>query len=407
MAQARTLRPQRRFNEDNIPHQSICEPDPCLQYTHQAFGSSHQLSSLDFQMAESILVCDALMQHCCELTSLKRGQYPCDSYMPSQSWALQQSPSQDNKPSVATCNIRSSNNMNYPPGQSWTSPTTFDWQRAMHQVDLVEPYIVPETDGQFRQNQELVYNPLAAQNTVIKGIGEYGGRASWVPSGLNGLPRGSSANGSDADTNNSMSPKSYISDDLENSYSPGPMSDYASSVVNWHGGYPRGSTNPAMPSSQFVPYPAQKVEDVPVAQVGPNMAMTVVPSTSFRRQGEAVATFEDAQQSGSEYSYSQGSSPGASPWFRPNYAHNLNGLPLRPHNAQGRNSHSANDTSLSSANDDHRMQYRQASWNGSRANIPTQSRMQDRFQVPKKRRAAYRRKEERPDLQDDQESDGR
>jgi hypothetical protein len=313
---------------------------------------------------------------------LKRGQYPCDSYTPSQSWALQHSPSQDNKPSVATCNIPNSNNMTYPSGQSWTSPTTFDWQRAMQQVDLVEPYIVPEADGQFRQNQELVYNPIAAQNTVVKSIGEYGGRA-WVPSGLNGLSRGASANGSDADTSSSMSPRSYISDDLENSYSPGPMSDYTSSVVNWHGGYPRSSVNPAMSSSQFAPYPARKVEDNPAAQVGSNMTMTVVPSTSFRRQGEAVATFDDAQQSGSEYSYSQGSSPGASPWFRPNYAHNLNGLPLRPYNGQGPNPHSASDTNLSSANDDRRMKYRSAPWNGSRANIPTQSRMQDRFQVPR------------------------
>jgi hypothetical protein len=62
MAQARTIRPQRSFNEDNLPRQSVSEPDPCLlHYSQQSFGSSHQLNSFDLQMAESILVCDALI----------------------------------------------------------------------------------------------------------------------------------------------------------------------------------------------------------------------------------------------------------------------------------------------------------------------------------------------------------
>jgi hypothetical protein len=316
---------------------------------------------------------------------VKRGHCTGDSYMPSQPWILQHSPSQDNKPSVATSSIPSSNSLTYPESQNWAGAsslaTTFDWQCAMQQV---EPYIMP-ADDHFRQNQELVYNPIAAQNTVVKGADAYGGRASWVPSGLNGLPRGVSANGSDADTSSSMSPKSYISDDFENSYSPGTMSDYTLPVVNWHGGYSRGSANPTAPSSQFGSYPARKMEmeDVQAVQMGSSMAMTVVPSTGYRRQADAITTFEDVQQSGSEYSYSQGSSPRASPWFQPNYAHDLNGLPLRPRNTQDRNPHSASDTSLSSANDDRRMQYRSATWTGSRANVPAQSRMQDRFQVPR------------------------
>jgi hypothetical protein len=241
---------------------------------------------------------------------------------------------------------------------------------------------MPEVDDQFRRNQELVYNPIAAQNTVVKGIGAYGHRASWAPSGLNGLPRAVSANGSDADTNPSSSPKSYISDDLENSYSPGPMSDYASPVVNFHG-YPKGSPNHAGPSSHFASYPVQKTDDDTAVSMGLRMPMAVVPSTGLTKHGDTITTLEDAQQSGSEYSYSQGSSPGASPWYVPNYSHQLSGLPLRQRDTQGRMFHSTSDTSLSSTNNDRTTQHRSAPWTGSRANTSTQNRMQDRFQVPR------------------------
>jgi hypothetical protein len=300
-----------------------------------------------------------------------------------QPWASQQSPSHDNKSSVTARNIPSSNSLIYPPQQGWGEASgltgTFDWQRAMQEA---EPYIVPDADDRFRRNQELVYNPIAAQNTVVKGIGAFGVQASWAPSGLNGLPRGVSANGSDPDTNNSASPQSYASDDPETSYTPGPLSDYASPIVNFHG-YPRGSPTHTGPPSQFGSYPVQKMDDPTGTQVGSSMGMAVVPSTSFRRQGDATATFEDTQHSGSEYAYSQGSSPGASPWYDPHYSHDLSGLPFRRRDTQVRNPHSASDTSLSSANDDRRSQYRSAPWNGPRTSVPTQSRMQDRFQVPR------------------------
>jgi hypothetical protein len=316
---------------------------------------------------------------------VKRGHYSSDSYTQLQPWVSQRSDLQHNKPSVSTCSIPGSS-LTYPPGQSWHGASglsgAFDWQGAFQgAIQQLEPYIMPEVDDQFRRNQELVYNPIAAQNTVVKGINAYGDGASWSPSGVNGLPRGASTSGSDADSNNSLSPKSYISDDLEHSYSPGPMSDYASPVVNFHG-YPKGSPNNG-PPSHFGSYPVQKMEDNTHLPMSSNMAMAVVSSTRFKKHGDTITTFEDTQQSGSEYSFSQGSSPRASSWYAPNYSHQLSGLPLRQRDTQGHMFHSASDTSLSSANNDRSTQYRSAPRADSRANTSTHNRMQDRFQVPR------------------------
>lgn len=140
-----------------------------------------------------------------------------------------------------------------------------------------------ESDGQFYQNNELVYNPMAAQNMVIKGIDEYGGQAPWMQSALVGASRGVNTSGSDLDTS-TPSPKSFFSDDFEAAYSPGLMPTQVS--PDWHG----------YQSSAYAMKRSTSSDELPSPRV-----------------------------------VSQGCSPGISPWYKADYSHDLTGLPLALH----------------------------------------------------------------------------
>ncbi|KAF1833808.1 hypothetical protein BDW02DRAFT_648109 [Decorospora gaudefroyi] len=381
MSQA-PLHRQHSFEELDILSPLLSQPPSSLHYNHQAFEDAHQFGNLGdcHAIMQPMLVSDPLTESSTVYQQL--GQYGPDRYMSSHALAPQQASPEDCKPSITTSANSSSPNQNFHGLPVVTS--SFDWQYAIQQT---ESYTVPGSDGHYRQNHDLAYNPIAAQNTVVKGLGEYENQASWVPSGLSGMPRGITANGSDVDTNTSTSPKSYSSDDFDNTYSPGPVSDQSSPAGNWHG-YPISPPNSALPLSHYGPYTAQKTENAVKfdlsgdPQMSMSMAMAVAPSERFRRQGDAsFPSFGEAQQSGSKYSYSQASSPTTSPWYSPNYLHESTALPIRPGDSQGRNPHSTSDSSTSSPSNDRRTQHRSDPWNGSHTDASTQHQMQARFQV--------------------------
>jgi hypothetical protein len=265
------------------------------------------------------------------------------------------------KPTAAVSTCSSSNTLAYSANQNWDAPAavnnTFDW----HHATQMEPYIMSESDGQFRQNNEFAYNPMAAQNMGVKGMGEYGSQASWVPSGLHGVPREVSANGSDLDTN-TPSPKSFFSDDFETAYSPALMSDQASPDLY---GYQSSGYAMKQPTSSSG-LPSNRVG---LPGMGHGLPMANEHPTPCIRLGDVpIASFEDNRQAGSEYSCSQGSNPDTSPWYQLNYAHDLSGLPLIPHHGPNENTR--------------RTEHPSETWNASRVNVPAHNQMQARFQVP-------------------------
>ncbi|KAF1947339.1 hypothetical protein EJ02DRAFT_140499 [Clathrospora elynae] len=381
MTQA-VLQQQRGVDEHNLLRQSFPHPHSELQYNPQALNNLHQFGDVQqgYEMAHSIL----------------QRPYRSDSYMQAQAWPFQEGQQHGLRSSVTAPANPSSNVHAYSPNRSWGAASAHNnISYELNHEMMLEPCIMPESDDQFRRNAELLYNTMAAQNTVVKARGQYGDVRSWVPSVVNGLSREVSVNGSDLDTIDSHSPKSSMSDDFDHSYSPGPMSEQASPGGNWHGGgysapfqaLKEPSPVSASSMSPFGSAPVHKssnTTDIDMSGLpllGSNMTMSFVPPAEFG--GYANVPIASFQNTDSEYSHSQESSPNASPWFLPNYSHDLTGLPYRTRTALGHNAQSDSDTSVSSANDSRCTQYRSAPWTETRAVLPAQDRLQARFQVPR------------------------
>ena len=307
--------------------------------------------------------------------------------MQPQPWTLQSSPSGDAKPAVTVRNDPSTS-LIYPSDQTWSDATdassSFNWHQAIQQV---EPYIVHGSELQFDTNRNLLYNHAVTQNGVAKGY-QYTDEGLWVQSPLNGLPRVLNTGQSGTAIRTSISPKSYASDDFDNSYSPGSMPDQTSPAGNWHA-YPTSSPNPVVPSPQTESYNTDG-DLTGLPQMETSVPIALLPSAGCNGQGQVSRITEEAPMSGSEYSYSHTSSPGASQWYLPNYLHDISALPLRPRNAIAYTNHPASDTSPSHTYNDRRSQCRPDPWTSSQV-VPTQDRMQTRFQLPRSATAQAQR----------------
>ncbi len=314
-----------------------------------------------------------------ELTTVKESHY-----MQTQPWALQQVEQEDAQYTAAAPATPSSTILTYRSDQNWSggSASSFDWNGALQQA---QPYIVPNSDPQFHQNHALVYDPTPAlQNTIEKTFGDV--RTSWASSGINGLPRGMTADKSVLSTSMSPSPKSYLSDDFENTYSPVSILDQASPCGNWKAS-PVTGLNAALSSSSCRSFLPQNVDGnigcSALPRMGADIAIATVSSDGSSRLDRApIAPFEDDQQSGSEYSRSRNSSAGHSPWYGLNYSYDTTSLPFRTRNV-ATYSNPTSDTSFSSTEEARPTQYHSAPWSNSRPSTHVQYRTQDRFQVPR------------------------
>lgn len=321
------------------------------------------------------------------MTVTKANQCGPDSYMQSQSWALQPAASGNIKPSVAAP-IDPSSSVVYPSDQTWSSapviPSSFNWHQAMQQV---EPYILQESDSQFGRSHELLYGSVGAHNAVAKGF-EYNGQATWAPPQLDRLPRVVNTGLADAAMRNSISPKSYASDDFDNSYSPGSMPDQVSPGGNWQG-FQMSSPNTFIPPPKSESYYTD-ADFAGLPQMGAGMALPFAQSTDGGGQGHVPQISEEVPLPKSEHSPSQNSSVGRSTWRTEQYQQCTSGLSIRPRNAVGHNGHPSSDTNLSSEDDDWHRRYRPSPWNSPHT-TPTQGRFQARFQVPRSASAQAQR----------------
>jgi hypothetical protein len=281
--------------------------------------------------------------------------------MQAQAWTLQPASSENIK-STGAAAADSHSSMAYPSGQNWTgateASTSFDWHHAIQQV---EPYSLRESDSKFGQNNELLYSHLAAQNTITKGY-DCTGQAKWASAQLSGLPHGANSVLSNVAMRTSISPKSYTSDEFDNSYTPGSMPDQASPSGNWHG-LPMSSPNTVVSSPKAKSYYAN-VGHTGVPRMEGNVGLSLTPSTDCTGQGQALRIPEKAPLSGSEHSYSHDSSPSASPWYASRY--------------------------IPSTEDIWNTPCRSDPWIDPHA-TPTQDRIQARFQMPRSASAQAQR----------------
>ena len=212
--------------------------------------------------------------------------------------------------------------------------------------------------SQFHRNNGLVYNAMAAQNTTVKEFGTYDGSASCTSPKFNGLP-----GGVDVDASTSVSPKSYLSDDLEDTYSPGSLPGQTSPVPHWQS-YPQ--------SVQPESYHVFKTESPTDVELNGLPRMDAMPAPLTR------TPFQHGQQSSSKYSYLYDSSGADAPWYHTNYPHGPSMSTFAVHNAESYNVHSASNTSASSAQGDNSIQSHQTA---SYPTLPTHNQPQVRFQT--------------------------
>jgi hypothetical protein len=299
--------------------------------------------------------------------------------MQTQPWGMQQVEQDDAKPMITS----SPSIHTYSSGQNWSGAydTSFDWPHALQQAAT---FIAPNSESHFQQNHALVYNAtFATPNAIGKGYGDE--RRACVPAELNGLPHGL-IDRSVLGASMSPSPKSYVSDEFGNTYSPVSMLDQSSPTENWNG-YPV-TTNNAVLSAPCRPFLAQKTDsDVGLSGIPRTSASTVmtpvVPSNGSSRQDLIlIAPLDDDQQSGSGYSHSQNSSTGHSPWYRAKQSYDTSNAPYRSRNV-AIYSNPSSDTSLLPTSGPRPTQHCLTPWNGSRPSAHTQDRIQDKFQVPR------------------------
>ncbi|KAI4692588.1 hypothetical protein J4E81_007004 [Alternaria sp. BMP 2799] len=304
-------------------------------------------------------------------------------YVQTQPYALQRVEQEDTKSTGAAPATPSSNNLAYSSGQHWSGVPTppFDWHHAIQQT---QPYVVPISDPQFRRNQVLTYNPTPiTQNSIAKSFSD---PIPWPSSELHGLPRGMAANSSVLEKSISLSPKSYRSDDFENTYSPGSMLDQSSPCGNWS--VPSATTTNAAilspPCRSFLVHDAEGDTGYSgLPRMDEDTAKVTAPSGyPSRRDQRPIASFGEEYNSGSDYSRSQTSSAGHSPWYGENFAYNTSNLAFRTRDVV-RSSHPTGSTSISSTDEACTSQYPVTPWNTSCPDGGLHSRIQDRFQVPR------------------------
>ena len=335
----------------------------------------------------------------CELINVKQRHSRPENYMPPPAWPYQQKMSREKMPSVAA----SPN----PNPSIEISPQSQFWRESLAGVPTMQPWIMSDPSYRYLQNSGLAYNDMVPQNAAGKSGNTYGSHPYWLTSRLNGLPRDVSVNGSDLETNNSLSPKSYLDENLESeSFSPGSMPDPTSSSGDWDGystsfaSVKESPSTSAPPGLHLRPMPAQTDEDVGdfnyagLPRIGLGIAIPPMEpaGSSYYQNGELSGSMGDTQQTNFENSYSHGNSPCASPWYFPGYSLDRSGL---PYTTQDEQSNNVRDEAVCGASASQSTSYRRqhtAPWSASRVGAPAQAKLQDRFQVPQNTDAQTQRK---------------
>jgi len=205
-----------------------------------------------------------------ELTLVEQRQYASDELAQRSRWASQQQLSHVPKSSLITDDGAS---------QGYDSALTNIWAKAsgLDQItgwDYDAQRVALELNGQYHQNHHLFYDPGAALNSAAARHGSCGGQLSWTPSAMRGPIAGACASISDFDSINSLSPQSYLSDGVDNSFSPCSVSDHASSRGDWI-----TSTSPSVPIKVSSPTSGPSI---------PHASLTLACNSNIRSRPELV-----------------------------------------------------------------------------------------------------------------------
>jgi hypothetical protein len=265
------------------------------------------------------------------------------------------------------------NGAGYPQHGFWGGASMYD-AGASFAVNR-SPHLAQYSGSQYSSNSDLVYSPMAAQDGMGKSAFSYDGQPTWMSSASGMVPRGTGGTASDADTTYSTSPRSYSSEVLTleiHPFTPGLVADQLPPSSPWSefNAAPfagiKGSASDGECAS-----PAQKAHSVLEIKQSPESDYTGFTRTDSdlsvgqRYHVNGLPAYENAIQYGSDTSYSQDSSPSASPWLPPGHTMSLAAMPFRPRHPQP----SAYNTSS----------YGPVGWNTTRPLDPSQTQLQARF----------------------------
>jgi hypothetical protein len=268
----------------------------------------------------------------------------------------------------------------------------FAWDTAMH----AESYTTQDFNGNFRRNDELVYNDPGTQIRTAKEEGDNGSSSSWLLPGMSSVPRGTNETGSEPLTDTSLSPNRQLNDGMGLPFSPASMADQASLIGSWSATstsleLTRGPSPKSISSEHaFGMMPLQKVDSYPDAGytsfLGMNQGMltSTVPQTGARHQCNGLSNpFGSTGDTSSEYSYSQGSSPGVPSWYAPGYARGIGGLSFDARNSQALSSVDLRGpaSASSSGSDESRTPFPGVPPSRNRDTVPEPEQFQNRFQT--------------------------
>jgi hypothetical protein len=387
MAQASLLHRQQSYSDSEFYGPTFQRLQFGSGHHHQSTASTHQTSNFRqaHTMAQSLPVSVQSLHQFRRLRIAAQQQYKPDNHLQSQQWQVFP---QEFRPNVSAHSSHIFQPAIYPQDGLWGGSSIADSGFALDKVEYRSPHIVSGSDGcSYTGNGNLAYPGLASQRFMDQRILQNDNFSSWVPPHRVGLPCGNSLNESDLDTNSAQSPRSYISDTLTSEiqpFTPEPVTD-AISENSWTHCSALSFSAIKTSSPKHAAHVFEGATNVAISQrsqIGLGMSVpSTIPGQVSHRFNGVPNSYDDTSHYGSDYSCSQKSSPGTSPWFAGGQLLHMAILPYRPREAQ------LSSTPLSGLSNGYQAQSNNSTSrepvarNGSRTNIPAQKYLQDRFQT--------------------------
>jgi hypothetical protein len=328
---------------------------------------------------------------------MKQHQYRPQEYLQGQQWQPQPlSPQEYKLPSTSRTEF-AAHGATYP--QNGWATTMFDHGFALNENLQMSPYVMPQLDSRNASNADLAYNQMAVQEAMCKNGFQYVDGSFAMPSRMTG---------SGLDTDSSLSPRSHNSDNMGSDvqpFSPDPAGDLATPCTNWSDfsatSFPTMKTSTSdsgsskLSTTQAAIRPREAGGNAQYSGLPRNASGATLPSpvsdTSSLRYNGLPASYGDTSPYGSEFSLSQKSSPGTSPWHPSEYTRRMV-LPSRPREYSTTGALSNSLTSAYQVHGSNGVSQSLVPWSNTRTTIPGQGHYQTRFMAPRTVDAQAQRK---------------
>jgi hypothetical protein len=287
----------------------------------------------------------------------------------------------------------------YTQGDIWSGVSMFDHGFALNSSLNMTPQITSETAASSYSNSGLMYPGSASQGFVNKGDPQYASDGSWIPHRSTEVPRGFSVHGSDRESMSSHSPKTHVSEASSSEvlpFTPEHTGDAGSENTDWssYSAHSYAVGKASSPGTQAAVI--NRVPTIDFSRVPPHGLGISVPSPTPVGSGQGFNGLplicDDQSQYDTDYSYSQKSSPGDSPWYPEDGSLNMAAMPYRPRESPTSNAPINSLPAGFQFGSDERSSSGFVAWEGCRPNVPGQPHFREVDQGPRALDAHAQRK---------------